>query len=310
MFKKLFDKHFTFILVPHNETQVKNKRISYGTLYSIFFIVLVVVALTVYVFVDYRNKIVKQREFDRLFSENILLKEKFDSLKKDSVINKRKIDEMLDAIDNLLIANNLPPTSKVVKELGVGGSESGGYEDSILIMDPRLKKEIEHISTTIITTENRIKLAKKLLYKIMNSKKMNTDMWQKVPTNWPVTGWITSGFGNRLSPITGKPEFHTGLDIAQAIGTPIVAPADGVVVYVGTQVGWGHTIKIRHSLGIITRYAHLDSIKVRLGEKVKKGEIIGTVGNSGYSIGPHLHYEVRIFDTPVDPLEYILVKKN
>ncbi len=119
-------------------------------------------------------------------------------------------------------------------------------------------------------------------------------------------GWVTSRFAYRKSPFTGRREFHHGLDIAARQGTEIMATADGKVIYSGRKGNLGKSIIIDHGHGMITRYGHLQSCLKKYGEAVKREDIIGTVGNTGMSTGPHIHYEVRIDGVPVDPEKYIL----
>lgn len=126
------------------------------------------------------------------------------------------------------------------------------------------------------------------------------------PSIWPVRGWISSDFGYRIDPFTAQGRGHHGLDIAIAQGTPIVAPADGTVVYSATSAGYGKVIVLDHGNGIKTRYGHLHKAEVRVGERVKRGQLIAQVGNTGRSTGPHLHYEVRINGVPENPRKFIL----
>jgi len=126
------------------------------------------------------------------------------------------------------------------------------------------------------------------------------------PAIRPTTGWVSSGFGYRTSPFTGLKEFHRGIDIATEKGKPILAPADGIVTFAGINGGLGRTLVLDHEHGMITRYAHLNECLVKSGERVKRGDKIGLVGNSGRSTGPHLHYEVHLNGIPVDPSSYIL----
>jgi murein DD-endopeptidase MepM/ murein hydrolase activator NlpD len=126
------------------------------------------------------------------------------------------------------------------------------------------------------------------------------------PTRKPAVGYFTSGFGVRKSPYGGREKMHEGLDIANYPGTPIRSPADGTVAFVGTKAGYGQTLIIDHGYRLETWYAHTRKILVRLGQRVRRGDAVAQLGNSGRSTGPHLHYEVRINGTPVDPLSYIL----
>jgi murein DD-endopeptidase MepM/ murein hydrolase activator NlpD len=125
------------------------------------------------------------------------------------------------------------------------------------------------------------------------------------PSQWPVQGIVTSSFGARLDPFNGEGAFHTGIDIATAKGEAVRAPADGTVLKAGMGNGYGREVVIDHGHGIETIYAHLSGFAVTEGQDVSRGDILGYVGSSGHSTGPHLHYEVRIHDTPVNPSKYL-----
>jgi len=125
------------------------------------------------------------------------------------------------------------------------------------------------------------------------------------PNLWPVEGQVTGSFGERIDPFNGEGAFHSGVDIGSSYGHQILAPADGVVTVTDNMGGYGKTIMIDHGNGISTRYGHLSGFAVTAGQKVQRGDVIGYVGESGRSTGPHLHYEVRINDTPVNPYKYL-----
>lgn len=126
------------------------------------------------------------------------------------------------------------------------------------------------------------------------------------PSIKPTEGILSSGFGNRESPFTGLPEFHSGLDIANHAGTPIWATADGVVSFVGQKGPMGNIIIVNHGHGIVTRYAHIEKALKKQGDQVKRGDVIALMGDSGRSTGPHVHYEVLINGVPVNPQDHIL----
>jgi murein DD-endopeptidase MepM/ murein hydrolase activator NlpD len=129
---------------------------------------------------------------------------------------------------------------------------------------------------------------------------------ESTPSISPLQGGaVSSEFGYRKSPFTGKREFHSGVDIAHNSGAPVYATAAGTVIYAGYQGVFGKTITIDHGFGIITRYAHLSSVTVDVDQQVMQGEVIGKVGSTGRSTGPHLHYEVRVNDIPVDASRFI-----
>ena len=125
------------------------------------------------------------------------------------------------------------------------------------------------------------------------------------PNIWPVEGLVTGSFGERIDPFNGEGAFHSGVDISSGYGQPVMAPADGVVEFADFFGGYGRAVILEHSRGVSTRYGHLSGFAVTIGQRVHRGDIIGYVGLSGRSTGPHLHYEVRINDIPVNPHKYL-----
>ncbi len=130
--------------------------------------------------------------------------------------------------------------------------------------------------------------------------------WAATPSIWPVKGWVTSGFGPRVSPFTEKPAWHDGLDIGAAANAPIQAPAQGRVTAVGFDPKLGILVKLDHGFGIETVYGHLAKSLVKEGQRVKRGEAIALVGSTGLATGPHLHYMVKVNGQALDPVKYIL----
>jgi len=126
-----------------------------------------------------------------------------------------------------------------------------------------------------------------------------------MPNLWPIEGPITSSFGERQDPFNGEGAFHKGIDISGTTGEPVRAPADGTVLMAGPASGYGQEVMLDHGHGIHTLYGHLSAFAVTAGQDVHRGDVIGYVGSEGRSTGPHLHYEVRIHDTPVNPHKYM-----
>lgn len=145
---------------------------------------------------------------------------------------------------------------------------------------------------------------------ILLAMRENIHILTSLPTVMPAKGFITSNFGIRKSPFTDRQELHKGMDIAAPIGTPIISPGDGVVVRVSTGGSYGNLVEISHGSGLSTLYAHMHKISVKKGQKLKRYDVIGSIGNTGRSTGPHLHYEVRLNGVPTDPRLYILSSKN
>ena len=140
------------------------------------------------------------------------------------------------------------------------------------------------------------------------TKNSTTADWiraNSAPNLWPVEGVVTGSFGERIDPFNGEGAFHSGVDISAGLGSAVIAPADGIVTYADFLGGYGRAIMIDHGHGISTRYGHLSSFAVTAGQSIHRGDTIGYVGLSGRSTGPHLHYEVRINDVPVNPYKYL-----
>lgn len=144
------------------------------------------------------------------------------------------------------------------------------------------------------------------MQRLLSKLDKKRSLLSSIPSISPVNGWVTSGYGFRISPFTGEKTRHRGLDIASSIGTPILAPAAGVVIFSGRKADFGNFIMIAHGYGVVTRYGHNAHNLVQPGQKVKRGEQIGTVGASGRTTGPHLHYEVWVNGRPTNPKKFIL----
>jgi len=126
-----------------------------------------------------------------------------------------------------------------------------------------------------------------------------------IPSIWPVRGQVTAGFGERMDPLSGEGAFHSGIDISAPSGTKVEAAADGIVFQAGPDSGYGNVVLIDHGYGIATKYCHLSGISVVVGQEVRRGQPIGTVGTTGKATGPHLHYEVHVSEMPVNPFKYL-----
>ena len=126
-----------------------------------------------------------------------------------------------------------------------------------------------------------------------------------MPSVWPTRGWLTSRFGKRISPFTGRAHKHSGIDIAAETGTPVVAPGHGRVSFVGRKGPLGQSVVLDHGYGVRTVYGHNSAIHVKIGEEVERGQLLASIGSTGRSTGPHLHYTVEVNGKARDPLDYI-----
>ena len=144
------------------------------------------------------------------------------------------------------------------------------------------------------------------LQELSQAAEQKSSRWAATPSIWPVKGWVTSGFGPRVSPFTEKPAWHDGLDIGAAANAPVQAPAQGRVTSVGFDPKLGNVVKLDHGFGIETLYGHLAKSLVKEGQRVKRGDVVGLVGSTGLATGPHLHYMVKVNGQTFDPTKYIL----
>jgi murein DD-endopeptidase MepM/ murein hydrolase activator NlpD len=144
------------------------------------------------------------------------------------------------------------------------------------------------------------------LQQLSLAAEQKSSRWAATPSIWPVKGWVTSGFGPRVSPFTEKPAWHDGLDIGAAANAPVQAPAQGRVTSVGFDPKLGNVVKLDHGFGIETLYGHLAKALVKEGQRVRRGDVVGLVGSTGLATGPHLHYMVKVNGQTFDPTRYIL----
>lgn len=166
-------------------------------------------------------------------------------------------------------------------------------------LERHVEKEIDWLQGQIGEQEDATRL-------LLAEAEKKSAQWKATPSIWPVKGWVTSGFGPRVSPFTGRPALHDGLDIGAAPETPVRAPANGRVTAIGYDSKLGNIVRLDHGYGLQTLYGHMAKYVVKNGQRVKRGDVIGLVGTTGLSTGPHLHYMVKVKGRPVNPRKYIL----
>jgi len=293
---------YTIIVVPQHSSKVKRYKLSKKfiktSLASLVALVLVFSWLA-YDYVAIKKQIwevVGLRESNQEQQKQILaFQNKIASF-------ETQMGKLMQFDAKLRIITNLEPSVDMEQYVGIGGPDEGLVVDYEKRRDLQIKKmhsDLENLQVEAAVQEESFVELKEFL----EDKK---SLLASTPSIWPLRGWLTSGFGSRISPFTGTRKMHDGLDIASRMGAPVVAPADGRVTYVGVERGYGKILIIDHGYGVITRYGHNSKIFVKVRDKVKRGQKIASVGNTGRSTGPHLHYEVRVNGVPVNPKNYIL----
>jgi murein DD-endopeptidase MepM/ murein hydrolase activator NlpD len=311
------------MLIPDNANGVRQFRMAVPTFRFISFLGCVCIAVLGYFSVDYLELRTFRSEYRKIRGENLHLKGEAQILMENLEDVKSSLRRIQDYSGKLTELVSLK-VNKVAKETGIGPLTDEEYSsaknaaiapvteefgDTVknvplgVDMDRLIFQPVLTRLSSLGSQANRQAIELKNLLASLSQKET---LLSSVPSARPVDGWTTSEFGKRISPFTGERTFHRGMDIASNIGSAIYAPADGVVVFAGAKAGFGNFIIIAHGYGIVTRYGHNSQNMVQAGQKVSKGEQIGTVGNSGRTTGPHLHYEVWVNGTPSDPAKFIL----
>lgn len=300
------NKSFTLIVVPDRHAEVKRFRLEKRWVIQGLAGLAVVLLIGLGMTVHYAMVVSAARENPALREENLKLKSELAVIREQlehiggTLDRVERFDQKLRAITllsdpqrNLAMgpteAQPLPPGADTNQFVRAKASES----------PQALTQKLDKLSAEATRQEQSLQ---ELQAYFQDQK----SLLASVPSVWPVRGWVTSDFGSRLDPYTSERVMHAGLDIAGPHGKEIVAPSDGTVVFAGLEGGYGNVLVIDHGYGIKTRYGHLASIGVKPGEKVKRGDIIAMLGNTGRSTGPHLHYEVRVNGVAQNPRKFIL----
>lgn len=220
-----------------------------------------------------------------------------------------KLTELVDQDEALRIYADLPSVDADVRALGTGGAVNE-YAESYDDLMPLTDISLNSLEGNLSSLGREITLQLNSYEQIYSKLSQDVERLRKTPSISPVNrGYLTSSFGTRPDPWTGKRRMHHGQDFGVLTGTPVYAPADGTVKSRNGKTGYGKTIIIDHGYGIKTVYAHLSRYVVKPGMDVKRGDLIAYSGNTGRSTGPHLHYEVRVKNVPVNPRHYFLTDK-
>jgi len=297
---------WSFYYVSSGSSKVKQIKIP-GIFFIVFLVILVASILgfarSIYFLVTYGYA------WFGLHNERIENKElikKVDFLDKLSEKYGNKIETLVAFEDNARRKFGINTINEDIRKAGVGGRPSIEELVNTSLEDPIVRKASD-IEQKLAGLIRQVALQDTTFSRMANHVMMQNDRWAQRPSIWPARGRITSGFGYRSHPFMGIKVFHEGVDIANQVWTPVFATADGIVCFVGTRIHYGISIKINHrGSGYKTVYAHLEKASVKEGQVVKRGELIGYIGSTGRSTGPHLHYEVRKFDKYENPMKYIL----
>lgn len=331
-------KKITLFLVSNQDGQTRKLVISSVWLKAGAFIGAIAILVLAAGMVDYFGLLMQSLENKRLRAENAQLIKQFQVVEGKVSSLENSLERVKTFTTKLKLITNVEAEDRVTK-LSMGTKPAPGQQiEEFEPMEQRppgesLAQQDEVFEKPVALNERKGEVAEqpaaeskdyaslvvridKAVHETQLKEQSVIDLWESLserqslinatPNIKPARGWLTSRFGYRMSPFTGKQTMHAGLDIAAAPGSPIYAPADGVVSFAGYDEGYGKLVSVDHGYGVTTRFGHTSQIYVQVGQKVSKWDVIAAVGNTGRSTGPHLHYEVRINGTPVDPINFIL----
>ncbi len=298
-------EYFTLMFLPGPNSRVRTLSISKSFIKSVLLSLAAVFVLSLYLIYDYNDVKDKVWELQSLREELMRQKAQVQDFALNILDYKRQMFRLRDLDTKLRRAVSLGPRDKAQQVLGIGGPDELGLQNLTEMgvkKQEEVLKEMRQELTQLKGAALKQEASLQMLIEYFEDKR---SLYASTPSIWPVRGWVTSHFGNRTSPFSGILKFHEGMDIASQTGTPVLAPADGVVIKAGFGTGYGNMVEISHGYGIKTLFAHNSRLNVKAGQRIRRGDVIAYVGDSGSSTGPHLHYEVRQNGLPVNPTKYM-----
>ncbi|PYS35719.1 MAG: hypothetical protein DMG14_26295 [Acidobacteria bacterium] len=290
---------YTFIVIPHASSRLHKVKLPVRILY----ILAAIGALSFFVAVglgfSYAKMAFKAADYDKLQTENTDLKVQ----KKNLEVATRKLGEKISNLESIskkiqtLIENDNLANRGKLNGPAVGGSRVD-YTTAQLLRSANLKEGIDLLKGRTAEMESQLSTLEEVA--VQRATRLRA-----TPNIWPIRGAITSHYGNRADPFNGEAELHLGVDISALYNAQIHAPADGVVLYSQRMAAYGNLLILSHGNGLTTRYGHLSRFLVSPGQKVKRGDVVALVGTTGRTTAPHLHYEVRMNDRPINPRTYL-----
>ena len=287
-------KLYTFVVASHAVSKVWRLSVPYPVVLTIGAFAVLGIAVAVSAGYKYASMALKVVDYEHLLAENDAFRAENHSYR----IQTAQLGEKIDFLESL--AHKLEIVSGMNAENGVGGV--GGFSrDSFSQPLPESAgtlRSIDLYNKTVGTLEETYRdLGENLSREVLVAS--------AVPDRMPVRGYVSGAMGTREDPFNpSMTEHHTGLDISAPYGSPVQAPADGVVIFAGQREGYGNIVVIDHKFGTVTRYGHLSKMNVEVGQRVCRSDVIGYVGTSGRTTGPHLHYEVWLYNRPRNPKNF------
>ena len=244
-------------------------------------------------------------------SENAVLKEENAQLRSQILLVQEKVAHISATLDRVerfdaKLRTAVTQLQDPERNLAIGPVGDAESDAAIPGPAPAAEANLSALPGKLSSLEGEASRQEQSLRELQEYFDDQRSLLASTPSIWPTRGWVTSDFGTRIDPYTAERKMHQGMDIATPHGQVVYTPSDGTVVFIGLEGGYGKVLVIDHGYGVKTRYGHLSEISVHLGARVKRGDRVASVGNTGRSTGPHLHYEVRVNGIPENPRKFIL----
>ena len=292
----LKDRTYTFIIAGSASSKLWRLSVPYPVLLAMgVFVFAGLIGAGIATF-HYGRVLLKVQDYGRILAENNSFRSENHNYRIQTAQLGEKIDFLETTSHKLMNVAGMNAEDAVG---GVGGFSKDSFSNPSLPANGTLKS-IDTYNKSVGLIEDRFRA----LDEFLSEKALIEGVW---PAFLPVKGYVTSGMGRRENPFNGAyTENHTGLDISAPFGSPVYAPADGVVIFAGVREGYGKMIVLDHKFGVASRYGHMSKIGVEVGQRILRSDILGYVGTSGRTTGPHLHYELWLNNRPVNPQKWIV----
>ena len=298
------DNLFTLMIIPRRKSAVTKISLSSNLVRCLFIGSLLAVLVTLYVIYDYAGIKRDRTELSHLRQQTVQQAKEINDLaiKVDEFSDRMEEFRQFDQKLRILAKNQVGRDKKNL--LGVGGSNNETIRLKEL-MDQDNEKLVFSMHKSIGQLNEDADEREKSFSELLKFLHEQKSLLAATPSIWPVRGWVTSEFGPRENPFASGNEFHKGIDIATRMGKEVIATADGLVIEAGYNADDGNMVRLDHGYGLSSSYLHLSKIAAKQGVRVKKGTVVGYVGDTGRSTGAHLHYAVFVNKVPVNPRKYL-----
>ncbi|HEX5132062.1 MAG TPA: peptidoglycan DD-metalloendopeptidase family protein [Candidatus Krumholzibacteria bacterium] len=300
------DKILTFLYLPEGSHEPRTFHVRRNILMALGITVMVALGVSGWVVLHYSSRLKGAYMVESLEAQNTELRGELETLGSEVETLRRQVAQNFDFQKKARILANMDDLDDDVAQVGVGGTGIGSTH-LLTSLGPRERERLLSARRDIDKLLRQARLQKADYEQILGELESASEKIRTTPSLRPVdVGFISSRFGWRMDPMTGRRTMHRGVDFSARLGTPVYATADGVVTFSGVWQTYGNVVEVSHGGGFVTRFAHLERRLVQKGQRVTRGDVIGRVGSTGRSTFSHLHYEIEQGGERIDPMRFVL----